>query len=100
MAITFDDILNAVDTLTPDELATLRERIDQRRAARMPQPTTPDVFTPEQMAEIQGMIAAAPRPMTTAPRLPKEGLVEAMLHMWDGLSGEDIEAAVQAMNSV
>lgn len=98
MTITFDDILNAIDTLTPDELATLRERIDQRRAACMPQPYTPDVCSPEFLEEIRAFVAASPPHTVIPPSLPPEGFREALEALREGVTDEDWAEIEKAMN--
>lgn len=95
---TFDDILDAVDSLTPDQLAILQARIDQRRVSRMPEPYTPDVSSPEFLAEIRAFVAASPPHTIIPPTLPPEGFWEALEVLREGLTDEDSAEIEKAMN--
>lgn len=101
MGITLQEMMKAVEKLTPAELDSLQHHIDQQRrryASSIRTPHTPDVGSSGLMAEIEALIAAAPPPRITPPRLPVSGLGEALQKMWEGLSDEAVQAIVAAMN--
>jgi hypothetical protein len=87
--MTLQDVKRVIDTLSIAERVELREYLEEQ---------TPPAPDRDVMNRIQAMFAAAPPPIIHEGSMDVDALFEGLRAMTDGLTEEEVDELIDAMN--